>query len=228
MIPWVLLAEATFGVFPSPAVPRETIVFSYPAGMGRRDGNSRVQLTYSPEGNLIRCDILVSSGHADLDKASCAAAVGSKAIPARDETGKYTYGTYNVGFTFVRSGKTIAAPPNADLSLVVNQMPEKDRPFSTRLAALLVDDAGRVRTCVSLVFGENGRSPLDRTLCALARSELSLKPARDENDLPVASVQTFSVEFSDASAPLVRPEKLTDPAESGLTFSPSKKRSKDK
>lgn len=60
--------------------------FEYPARAlsEGREGNSRVAVTIGTDGRIDSCTVIVSSGHADLDHASCRAARRSSYLPATD------------------------------------------------------------------------------------------------------------------------------------------------
>lgn len=64
--------------------------FEYPvrALSEGREGNSRVAVTIGPDGRIDSCTLIVSSGHADLDYASCRAARRSSYLPATDAKGE--------------------------------------------------------------------------------------------------------------------------------------------
>jgi TonB family protein len=170
------------------------------------DGYIRIQLTVSPTGKIIRCEVLVSSGQPELDAEACKGGLTAKAHPARDASGQPAYGTFNNAVTFLMDRKVLAAPPNADLSLVVNHLPEGQGPFSQRKATLAIDGVGQVTSCKSEIGKRSGLDALDKALCSAARSALSFTPARNEENKPVDSIQTFRVEFSQADAPTLRTE----------------------
>ena len=54
----------------------------------QREGVSRVQLVIGTNGHVDACEIVTSSGHADLDDASCRAARTSAYLPATDARGE--------------------------------------------------------------------------------------------------------------------------------------------
>jgi TonB family protein len=53
-----------------------------------RQGTSRVAVTIGPDGRIDACTVIVSSGHDDLDTASCGAARRSYYLPATDAKGE--------------------------------------------------------------------------------------------------------------------------------------------
>jgi len=163
-------------------------------------GFTRLQLTISPVGRMVHCNVLVSSGVPDLDEAGCASFKVSKFKPARDAAGAATFGTYNTNILFFLRGKKVSTPSAADLSLAVSHMPSGSGPISVRDAALTVDVAGKVTACKSIV-ATGPENALDHALCTMAMSRLSFKPVLNEKNKPVASIQSFSVEFSQADAP---------------------------
>ncbi len=64
--------------------------FAYPvkALAEDREGSSRVAVTIGTDGRVDTCEVIVSSGHADLDAASCSAARRSTYLPATDAKGE--------------------------------------------------------------------------------------------------------------------------------------------
>ena len=167
----------------------------------RISGLARVQLTISPDGKPIRCDLLSSSDSAKLDAEACVISKLGTFSAARDANRKPVYGVLNQGFIFL-TDKPVTAPPSVDLSLAVNHMPKNARTSVTRIATLAVDAAGVVKSCDTEPTTMN--TELDKAMCTMALHRLSFKPALDENGSPVASIQQFVVEFSAENAPLNR------------------------
>jgi len=208
----ILLAAAARAQLPMPPKLIRSRPADYPPHMVEqsKDGFMRAQLTVSPAGKLIHCDVILSSGAAELDAAGCQSFAVSRFKPARDDLGEPAFGTVTINIVFLIGGQTLKSPPSTDLSLVVNHMPPGTGPFSPRTAALTVDADGKVRACRSIV--EKGTAnALDHALCSMAMSRLTFKPALDENGKPVHSIQEFSVEFSDANAPTERTERTPSP-----------------
>ena len=208
----ILLAAAARAQLPMPPKLIRSRPADYPPHMVEqsKDGFMRAQLTVSPAGKLVHCDVILSSGAAELDAAGCQSFAVSRFKPARDDLGEPAFGTVTINIVFLIGGQTLKSPPSTDLSLVVNHMPPGTGPFSQRTAALTVDADGKVRACRSIV--EKGTAnALDHALCSMAMSRLTFKPALDENGKPVHSIQEFSVEFSDANAPTERTERTPSP-----------------
>jgi len=209
----ILLATAASTQFPVPPKLISSRPIEYPEQMVEqsKDGFMRAQLTVSPAGKLVHCDVIASSGVAELDAAACQSFAVSRFKPARDDVGNPSFGTVAISFFFLIRGQMLKSPPAADLSLVVNHMPPGIGPFSKREAALTVGADGKVQACRSIVEKES-ENALDRVVCSMAMSRLTFKPALDENGKPVLSIQEFSVEFSDTNAPTQRSVRSPSPA----------------
>jgi len=154
----------------------------------------RIAVTVSPAGKPIRCLPIVASGRAGVDKAACDAFKVARFKPATDRDGRASYGIF--AFTLMYSGYSpdFEGPPSADLTLAVAKMPEGEKEYSTRSAALIVDEAGNARSCDPVTEGKP--SALDKPLCSVALDRLKFSPALDEQGKPVPSVQGFQVLFT--------------------------------
>lgn len=70
----------------------------YPSQAGRQglEGTTSYRLTISPAGRVRSCIITKSSGHSILDEQTCKLiARRARFYPAKDESGKSTFGTYS-------------------------------------------------------------------------------------------------------------------------------------
>lgn len=175
----------------------------------KANGYARVQITISPDAKLVRCDMLLSSGDALVDRLSCEPFTDGSFSAASDETGARVYGVLNVGYEAGFGDEPIVSPPHADLSVAVKHMPPGTDISVTRTATLSVDATGTVLSCYA--GKDKIDAPLDKALCQIAMQRLTLKPALTETGVPVASVQSFRVEFSAEDAPLVRKERIRPP-----------------
>ncbi|HTG39122.1 TonB family protein [Sphingomonas sp.] len=204
------LAVAAQGPVPPKLIRSRTP--EYPRMLANRnvDGFARAQITAAPSGKVIRCEVVVESGARELDEALCAAYAVAKARPARDADGQPAYGTFTHSIVYRIGDRSVTTPPMADMSLAVNRLPPGSDPFVRREAALSVSATGEVVGCHNL-RKEGTPDPLDKALCDVATTRLSLKPALDEQGKPVPSIQQFVVEFSEPDAPLVRDDKFRRP-----------------
>lgn len=204
----LLLAEAADVDYPRPPVvpPLRPSQISGPLryGFASKDanGSARLLLTVDPTGRVIHCDVVVPSGNPKLDNAGCKLYLDIKVRPAIGDDGKAAYGTITTGVTFLRDGGGI--PPSVDVQLVVNHLPDTSATFAKRFASLVVDPAGTILTCKNALYGRSSIDALDRTLCNVAATTVSFKPALDVAGRPVASVQAFAIEFTTKDTPTVR------------------------
>jgi TonB family protein len=200
----------------SERLPRSPIVVRSPTGgftandiKADTQGYVRVRITVSPNGKPVRCEILVSSNSKGLDGSVCDKYQKAKFSAARDVAGQPLYGVVNMP-VIVMVNRSVRTPPLADISLVVNRMPPGTEMSAIRTADLYVGATGTVTSCTP--SNSEAIGPLDSALCSMATNRLSFGPALDENGSPVASIQSFSVEFSAADAPTERKEPLPDPS----------------
>jgi TonB family protein len=76
----------------------------------RREGTVSFELTVSPDGKVAKCDIIQSSGHVDLDQATCSNILRrARFTPATDGSANPTEGKYSNRVTWRIPGETL--PP---------------------------------------------------------------------------------------------------------------------
>lgn len=173
----------------------------YPAAAMReeREGTSGFRLTIDANGLPTACDIIASSGHADLDSTTCRLLIErARFRPGLDAAGKRVGGTYtnrirwqipdgtdaNPAFMptdFTQMLPRIAVP---DVSMF-GIAPADHYPGAARLAGregvvdMLLDIAvdGKVTGCA--VQDSSGHADLDSAACALMREKGKFTPALD-------------------------------------------------
>lgn len=212
----LLLAGATDVGYPRPPIiaplrpSQMTGPFRYGFTSKDAGATARLLLTVDPAGRIIHCDVVVPSGNAKLDTAGCKLYLGIKGQPAFGGDGKPTYGTISVMVNVFKEGGLIS--PSVDLQLVVNHLPDPGTTFTRRSAYLIVDATGKILACRTELYGRASPDALDHTLCKVAATTVSFKPALDGADKPVESVQAFAVEFTTKDTPVVRQGPPVPPA----------------
>lgn len=191
----------------SPPIPK-----NYPGGWAntgdypvkalqeRREGISGFKVTVSSEGIVTDCTISESSGHADLDEATCAN-VTKRALffPAQGKKGEPVSGKYanrvrwqipimssSASPSIVR--ESFPRPPQIIKALEL-RVEKEDYPESALAAGeqgtsgfmLDIDSAGKVSNCS--ITNSSGSSALDQKACVLA-AKWSFEPARDIDGKP--------------------------------------------
>ena len=173
----------------------------YPAAAMReeREGTSGFRLTIDASGLPTACDIVSSSGHADLDSTTCQLLIErARFRPGLDPAGKRVGGTYtnrirwqipdgaDVNPAFMPTDFTQMLPRVAvpDASMFGIE-PADHYPAAARLERregvvdMLLDVAadGKVTGCA--VQDSSGHADLDSAACALMREKGEFKPALD-------------------------------------------------
>ncbi|WP_083734138.1 energy transducer TonB [Sphingopyxis sp. KK2] len=173
----------------------------YPAAAMReeREGTSGFRLTIDANGLPIACDIVSSSGHADLDSTTCALLLErARFRPGLDAAGKRVGGTYTNRIRWQIPDGTDAKPAfmPTDFAQMLPRIavpdvsmfgldPADHYPAAARLARregvvdMLLDVAvdGKVTGCA--VQDSSGHADLDSAACALMREKGKFKPALD-------------------------------------------------
>lgn len=221
----ILLAlAAPTDVAPPAASTAETMVPSnnpgswatnddYPAAAMRdeREGTTGFRLTVAPDGLPQRCEVISSSGHADLDSTTCRLMMErARFRPGRDEKKAPVGGTYSnrirwqipdgyidrlasAGFSVdQRRDSWPRGPSPLPATLLIDAAPHY--PAAALAAryegdvqmAVSVDALGKVSGCSVI---EGSMSPdLDKAACALMLREGAFKPALDSGGKPTKGV----------------------------------------
>lgn len=183
-----------------------------PAAMrDEREGTAGFRLTIAPDGLPQRCEIIASSGHADLDETTCRLVMErARFKPGRDEKGDPAGGTYanrirwqipdghvarlaSAGFTVDETRDSWPRGPVPRPAMLLIDA-EAHYPAAARAArqegdvfmAVSVDALGKVTGC-SVIEGSNVPE-LDTAACALIRREGDYKPALDDGGKPAKGV----------------------------------------
>ena len=200
MVVLALLAQALAGQ--PPVSPPLTIYFSdddYPAAAIRagEEGAVAFQLTVSPEGRVSDCVILVSSGSATLDQATCRILrARARYSPASDAGGRAIEGSDGGSIVWrlppepppLPSGATpnlpralVQARPLWTGSLFHNRDfprdPEHDVAQGTIRYQFIINAEGGVSHCS--IVQSSGSPPLDETVCRLLQERARYAPGRD-------------------------------------------------
>ena len=175
--------------------------------MDRRSGSVEYALTVSAEGVPIRCEVRQSSDSKQIDLQTCALLIRrTRFHPAVDSSGAASPAVFRGVVNW--SVPSMRAPGPRKLSLVdmdltIARIPAGIAAPATAEIAFAVDVEGRMSDCTPVVRQSNERRDEQRiadvlgpTACASARSILKPRPALDEQDRPIASIQTAEVKFS--------------------------------
>ena len=205
-IPTILGSPPKKGV-ESPPVPK-----SYPGSWAstrdypslalqeEREGTSSFLLKVSPKGVVTNCEITETSGHSDLDDATCTnVRLRATFYPAQDKRGKAISGSYANRVRWqipilpsVASGPIVSDSfPRAPqpLNRTALRIEKEDYPASALAAGeqglstfmLDIDDGGKVRGCNILI--SSGSIALDQQAC-LVGSRWNFQPARNIDGRP--------------------------------------------
>jgi TonB family protein len=193
----------------------------YPVAAMRdeREGVSGFRLTIGPDGLPQRCEIIGSSGHPDLDAATCRLVMErARFKPGRNARGEAVGGTYSnrirwqipdgsdhteemAGFEVDTTLESWPRGPIPDDGLLridpaVHYPPTAlaAREEGTVHMELAVDSAGRVSVCK--VKESSLSAALDDAACALMRNEGKFSPALDSEGKPTTGVLAATFRWS--------------------------------
>jgi TonB family protein len=178
----------------------------YPARAMReeREGTTGFRLSYDASGLPQTCDIVSSSGHVDLDTATCDLTMSrARFQPGKDGTGKAVGGTYTNRIRwkipagplsgYGAEGDIESLPRGPVARAAVRNLDMAGRYPKAALDAgaegdvgfrLDVDAAGAVQHCT--VTQGSGSAALDAATCAILKQEGQFDPALDIDGKPVA------------------------------------------
>lgn len=191
----------------SPPIPKSNPGFwansgDYPtlALRDEREGTSAFRVTVGKDGRVSRCEITDSSGHSDLDEATCANVTKrAEFYPAQDKKGNITTGTYAnrirwqipavVSYATGPSRSESYPYPPQPVNRTELQLTPDDYPASalasgeqgTSMFTLDIDDSGKVQGCS--ITTTSGSLALDQQAC-LVSARWKFQPARDINGKP--------------------------------------------
>ncbi len=174
----------------------------------QREGTTGFRLTVGKDGLPTRCEIVASSGHADLDAKTCEVVMArARFTPGHDAKGRPVGGTYtsrvrwqvpdtypeelaDAGFHVDDGREGWPRGPIVDPTMstidAVGQYPPAARVARQEgdVAMMLsIDAAGKVARCD--VTETSLSASLDAAACELVRSEGRFRPALDSNGKPV-------------------------------------------
>lgn len=165
-----------------------------------REGISAFRVTVGKDGRVTGCEITVSSGHSDLDEATCTNVTKrAEFYPAQDKKGKITTGTYanRIRWQIPEMTSVVSGPLRAEsypqapqpVSRAAFQISKEDYPASalvsgeqgTSMFTLDIDDAGNVQGCS--ITTSSSSVVLDQQACVIS-TRWKFQPARDINGKP--------------------------------------------
>ncbi len=178
----------------------------YPARAMReeREGTTGFRLSYDDSGLPKTCEIVSSSGHADLDTMTCDLTMSrARFQPGKDRAGNPMGGTYSNRIRwsipagppsgYGREGDLESFPRGPVARMALRNIDVAGRYPKAALDAraegdvgfrLDIDAAGAVKTC-TVTLG-SGTASLDAATCAILKSEGQFDPALDIEGRPVA------------------------------------------
>lgn len=191
----------------SPAIPKgypgmwaNTNDYPSKALQEEREGITAFRLSVSKDGKIITCAITESSGHADLDQATCENVTKRATFyPAQDKKGRPIQGSYanrirwqipviasNASFPMVRD--SLPRPPQI-LNAAELRVEKDDYPAAALAAGeqgvatfnLNIEADGKVQGCE--IVKSSGSIALDQKSCVVAQ-RWSFEPARSIEDKP--------------------------------------------
>lgn len=203
---------------PTPTRDLASVIYrhDYPAAALRegRSGRTSVELAVTRWGTVADCRVTASSGHADLDAASCdRLATRARFWPATDAAGRDIAGTYvqSVRWALPEDAGAVGPPVPPPIVAVAPIEIPKLFPAPPRVqnygwqrvatadwppAALAekrggkarisfdLDPAGKVAGC--RVIESSGHADLDAASCAIATQRASFKPALGVDGQPIS------------------------------------------
>lgn len=191
--------------------------YDYPARALQkgRGGITAFRLTVGAKGQPVRCELMSSSGHADLDRLTCKLIMKrARFKPATDLSGMASLAVYHSSLNWWVSGmpKELLGVRLSDLILTVARLPEDIAHPAVIEVGLVVSADGRILDCSPAPIGDaysgerrasqlRAVALLGKTACTRATLDYQAKPGLDENSRPAISVQTIRVAFTTNETP---------------------------
>ena len=161
-----------------------------------QEGVTRFELLIGPDGRIADCRITSSSGHEDLDRATCFLAMKRVEFrPARGANGQPVWGTYRSQALWALAEHQISAPPSADLEVSLNKLPENTKEPPAVKLAYAVDQNGNPSECTLLPTSLKQPDVLVQLACKELLSRTPREPVIGPGGQPVPAVKTGAVLF---------------------------------
>lgn len=161
------------------------------------EGVTRFELLVAPDGSIADCTVTSSSGHEELDTATCHLATKRVQFrPARDANGQVVWGTYRSQAVWAIPEHQISAPPAPDLEVSLNKLPgDAKEPPAVKLA-YAVDQQGNPSSCTVMPSSLQQPEVLVELGCKALLEHVKGKPVIGPAGQPVAAVATGAVLFT--------------------------------
>lgn len=193
-----MIALALLGVIAGAVALKPETYFrwaDYPpsARRARSVGAVKTRVVVSPDGQPVRCDVLIPTKDPILNTATCDLLLKrSRYTPARDADGNQAFGTVE-RITIWSSDKPLTPASSADFELRLSKMPSGAKAREGFKLLLATDVEGAIGTCVA----ENDVTlpALVTIACRHVAAAGKLDPARDGDGKPVAAIQELTVAF---------------------------------
>jgi len=162
------------------------------------EGVTRFELLIGPDGRIADCRVTSSSGHEELDRATCFLATKRVQFrPARGADGQAAWGTYRSQALWALPEHNISAPAPPDLEVSLNQLPaDTTQPPAVKLA-YAVDQSGNPSECTLLPSSLKQPEVLVQLACKELLSRTPRAPVIGPSGQPVPAVKTGAVLFKD-------------------------------
>jgi TonB family protein len=166
----------------------------------RWEGVTSFDLLVDPSGRVVDCTVSKSSGHEDLDKATCSlASFRARFTPARGPGGEPAYGVYRSQAIWVIPEHSLPnTAPGPDLQVSVNKLPDGTQNPPAVQLAYMVDARGEISACSPLKGSPAQPAALVDVACRELASRLPRQPAMTTDGQAVAAVRTAAVLFTAA------------------------------
>jgi TonB family protein len=192
-----LVASAVVAAGPATPLPWFTFT-DYPMKAFEREwqGVATFGVVVDPNGRPASCSIMLSTGHAPLDRETCYVAMKrARFTPAYGPDGRTTYGLYRSQVVWTRPDRpTIQRDPGPDLEVSVSELPAGTQMPAAVKVAYFIDAAGNPSSCT--VLPESAKQP-GQLIDAACKQLFDQAPrtAVSANGAVVPAVKTAAVEF---------------------------------
>ncbi len=166
------------------------------------------RVSVDPDGRIIGCETVGSSGFPTLDDAACETARRSGQMrPARDRSNRPQYGVMSHWWRWEHGRAPIYPHFAIDLSLEVNRLPDVKMTFVVIETAIAVNDSGQITDCsaapiriVTLGVDQHAYDSLAAIACSNVRKNWHARAPVDASGASVSSIQSVRVAFERTAA----------------------------
>ena len=162
------------------------------------EGVTRFELTVSPVGGVVNCEVTQSSGYSVLDQLTCSLLMKrGRFLAARDQNGQAVASTWRNMVRWIKpehSGQPLPPPPTPDMELTVTRLPPSVKsPARVRVLAVSSSKA-ELEACTKAE--DEGSDALTRIACQQLATSGLLRDFQNSHSPSQRIMRAYTIAFA--------------------------------